>query len=175
MDPKIKPQLLGAIGFAGPVNGGTTIANRTGTPAFKDDRGRVHTIAVRAADQAGRSDGSANNNDSFGRPPPTLKPGDSVVIGYTVGFTDNASGVPTQGWGETYGLVAEGRSGALGAIPGALPDGHVMYAYTMFRNNGSTDFTYGTTNFAASSASGIGHRTVACLETPTDAEWDRVD
>ena len=158
--------LLGKVTVGAPTAGGTNRAATTGTPDVVI-LGRIFDVTTKAS-------GASDAKDSVTqKASPVLKTGENMVVVHTLGFTDGtASAAPAI----EYHTLFSGKGTT--EIPAELPvhvdHRHCPYAVEMWQNNGSSDFQYGVTNFAASSASGVKYESYSVAHQAVRADWNQL-
>ena len=155
--------LLGKVTLAAPTAGGVERGATTGTPDV--------VIGGRIFDVTAKASGAVDKTDSItGKAAPTLKKGDRLLVVHTVGVTEgDASTAPAIEHHTLFSSIGGKDVGP--ELPVHIDVRHCPFAYEAFENNGDADFTYGVTNFAASSASGVKHKRYSVAHQAVQYDW----
>ena len=156
-------RMVGTYNMAAPAANGTERGAFTGTPQVL-----IHGRRFPAA----ASPGVTVTQDSVTKAAaPTLNQGENMVVVHTLGFSaGDATTAPAQ---QNYVLFsgAKGTPEEPADVPVHVPDRHTVVAVELFENRGATPFTYGTTNFLASSDTGVKHERYNCATLPNADIW----
>ena len=153
-------QVLQPIGLT--IGGATT---RTFTATATDVDAIINQVPRKLQSAALGATAARTTDSVTGHAAPTLKTGQSFAVLITMGFTGSGGAREVH---QLFSVPGNVGSGGV-SLPVHVADGHVAVGYMLFRNDGSADWTYGTSNWGA--ATTVKRKAFDVSELPAEADW----